>query len=68
MTLDRRLTWRKHIKNKTDACKGLLINITNKYKHTTTANTILMKWTYTGVIRPKLTYGCMIWEPSIKLN
>ena len=37
LTLDRRLTWRPHIKNKIDACKGQLLKIINKYKHTTSA-------------------------------
>ena len=36
-------------------CKAMLINITNKYRHTHThkAKPKLMKWIYTGVIRPK---------------
>ena len=60
LTLDRRLNWREHINNKIDICKGLLLNITLKYKHTHRAKPKLMKWIYTVVIRPKLTYGSLI--------
>ena len=28
----------------------------------------LAKWAYTGVVRPKLLYGCMIWGKSINTN
>ena len=31
-----------------------MLNITNKYRHTHKAKPKLMKWIYTGVIRPKL--------------
>ena len=27
-----------------------------------------MKWTYTGIVRPKITYGCMIWGHKINLK
>ena len=43
ITLNRRLTCITHIKNKVDSLKGLLINITNKYKHTSTAKPKHMK-------------------------
>ena len=35
----------------------MLLNITNKYRHTHKAKPKLMKWIYAGVIRPKLTYA-----------
>ena len=50
VTLDRALNWREHIKGKLGICKGLLINIINKYRHTPKAKPKLMKWIYTGVI------------------
>ena len=43
----------------------MLLNITNKYRHTHKAKPVLMKWIYTGVIRPKLTYACLIWGNKI---
>ena len=68
LTLNQRLSWRQHINDKINTCKGLLLNITNKYRHTSKAKPTLMKWIYTGVIRPKLTYGGLIWGPDIKTN
>ena len=65
VTLDRRLSWRDHINDKISTCKAMLLNITNKYRHTHKAKPILMKWIYTGVIRPKLTYACVIWGNKI---
>ena len=32
--LDRRLNWREHINDKVSTCKAILLNITNKYRHT----------------------------------
>ena len=60
VTLDRRLNWRDHVNDKISTCKAMLLNITNKYRHTHRAKPILMKWIYTGVIRPKSTYACLI--------
>ena len=32
--LDKRLSWRDHINDKISTCKAMLLNITNKYRHT----------------------------------
>ena len=60
--LDRWLSWRDHINDKISTCKAILLNIMNKYRHTLKPKPKLMKWIFTGVIRPKLTYACLIWE------
>ena len=65
VTLDKRLSWRSHINDKINTCKAMLLNITNKYRHTHKAKPKLMKWIYTGVIRPKLTYACLTWRNKI---
>ena len=65
VTLDKILSWRSHIDDKINACKAMLLNITNKYRHTHKAKPKLMKWIYTGVIRPKLTYACLTWGNKI---
>ena len=61
LTPDRRLNWRQHINSKVKYLQRLLLNITNKYRHTIKSKSIFKKWIDTGVIRPKLTYGCLIW-------
>ena len=47
VTLDKRLSWRSHINEKINTCKTMLLNITNKYRHTHKAKPKLMKWIYT---------------------
>ena len=65
VTLDNRLCWSYHINDKIITCKAMLLNITSKYRHTHKAKPKLMKWIYTGVIRPKLTYACLTWGHKI---
>ena len=65
MTLDKRLSWRAHINYKISTCKTMLLNITNKYRQRHKAKPKLMKWIYTGVIRPKLTNASLTWGNNI---
>ena len=48
VTLDKRLSSRDHINDKISTCKAMLLNITNKYRHTHKAKPKLMKDLYRG--------------------
>ena len=65
LTFTSKLRWGKHIKNKINAAKGKIF----KYKGFMKANwgppQKSMRWLYTGVIRPGITYGCLIWGKAV---
>ena len=59
--MDHKLSWTTHIENKIKACKRLL------HKVRATAGSLwglspkLALWLYKSIVRPKLTYGCLVW-------
>ena len=68
VTLDRELKWKKHINNKIKKAKGLIMklaNITNAYWG---PRPKLMKWAYTGVVRPMISYAAMNWAHIAELD
>ena len=62
VTLDARLLWRKHVHKKIKKAEALLA----KMAHLTAAywgpRPKLLKWTWTGMVRPILSYAAMIWS------
>ena len=64
VTLDNQLTWQKHIDNKVSSTKRLLMLARNALAHTWGPNPKYMKWLYTSVIRPRITYGCFVWSKA----
>ena len=68
LTIDRKLTWRAHIEDKLQTCKKLMLFINAKLRGLQAPKPKLSKWAYTGVIRPKLLYGCMIWGKCLNTN
>ena len=61
VTLDSRLLWTNHIHNKVKKAKALLA----KTSHITAAywgpSPKLLRWAYTGIVRPVVTYAAMTW-------
>ena len=61
MTLDCKLNWTHHIKEKSKKAKSLLYLTKRAISSTWGPQPVLMKWAYTGIVRPRLTYGCHLW-------
>ena len=65
LTFTSKLRWGKHIKNKIAIAKKKIF----KYKGCMKANwgppQRSMRWLYTGVIRPGITYGCLVWGRAV---
>jgi hypothetical protein len=64
-TITNKLTWNEHIDNKIKMAKRKLF----KYKSVMKANwgppQEMVRWLYTGVVRPGIIYGCLIWGSKI---
>ena len=66
--LDRELKWRPHLTHKITASKRLLMkmaNITNAYWG---PRPKLMKWAYTGIVRPALSYAALAWGHAVEAD
>lgn len=50
-----------HINGNIDECRSLLTILSGSVRHTFGPKPKLVKWVYTGVIRPKLLYACQAW-------
>ena len=61
MTIDRKLNWTSHIKQKSKMAKSLLYLSKRAVGSTWGPQPYLAKWAYTGIVRPKLTFGCHLW-------
>jgi hypothetical protein len=64
ITLDSKATFKLHIQNKFKEAKMKLIQIRNATGKEWGPNPYMMRWLYTGVVRPAITYGCMIWAKA----
>ena len=62
--IDSKLNWNKHIEEKINKCKRFLMKTVHETRANFGPKPSLMKWGYTGLVRPILTYGAMIWGHS----
>jgi hypothetical protein len=65
VTLDNKLSWKPHITHKLATAKGQLVRLLSEMRGTFGTKPKLVKWAYTGVVRPKLTYVCMTWSNGL---
>ena len=65
MFLDEKLTFGQHINNKIRKCKNHLFALKSIIGQKWGPNPQMMRWAYTGIVRPKLTYGCHLWSHKI---
>ena len=65
MILDEKLSFGPHINNKINKCKQHLYALQRVIGQKYGPNPHLMRWAYTGIVRPKLTYGCHLWSHKL---
>ena len=63
--IDDELSWKHHITTKIDKCRNLMAIISANVRHTFGPKPKLVRWAYTGVVRPKLIYACQAWANKI---
>ena len=61
VTLDSNLKWRPHFDNKIKKSKRLLMKMANVTRAYWGPKPKLMKWAYTGIVRPALSYAALAW-------
>lgn len=59
--LDSKLTWAPHIKYKLQKVKKLLFAFKQVVGKEFGPNPQYMRWLYTGIVRPSLCYGSLVW-------
>ena len=63
--LDSKLHWRQHILNKIKSSKRLLMNIACITNKSFGPCPKIMRWAFTGIVRPALTYGALVWSHEL---
>ena len=66
LKLHHKLNWKPHIQNKIKNAKKHLMCIRNGFGSTWGPPPHINLWLYTGVVRPALTYGAVVWAHSTR--
>ena len=61
VTLDVELTWAEHIESKIKKAKRLLMKMSSITRAYWGPKPKLMRWAYTGIVRPAISYAALIW-------
>ena len=61
VTLDKELKWQTHIHNKIKKAKALLMKLAHLTYSYWGPQPKLMRWSYTGIVRPMVSYAAMTW-------
>ena len=61
VTLDSKLHWKKHIDDKINKGKKFVAQVANITRKNWGPKPKLMRWAYTGIVRPMVCYAAMTW-------
>jgi len=65
LTLDNKLTWNAHISNTVKKANAVMNICRKMIGKTWGLNPKSCKWTYTAIVRPIISYGCLIWMKAV---
>ena len=68
LTLDSKLNWSIHVKEKAIACKRFLFMVARITRDSFGPAPKMMRWAYHSIVRPMLTYGALCWAHKIDAN
>ena len=63
--IDDELNWKQHISSKIEKCRNLMAIISANVRHNFGPKPKLVRWAYTGVVRPKLLHAFQAWANKI---
>ena len=66
VTLDKELKWKPHVNLKIKKAKNLIMKMANITREYWGPQPKLMRWAYTGIVRPTLTYAALTWGHAIE--
>ena len=66
VTLDKELKWQHHIDNKIKKAKSLLMKMASITYSYWGPKPKLMRWMFTGIVRPMISYAAMVWAHQIE--
>ena len=66
VTLDKELKWKTHIDNKILKAKCLLMKMAGITHSYWGPQPKLMRWMYTGIVRPVISYAAMVWAHKLE--
>lgn len=64
--IDSKLTWKEHLSSKIKKANNTLWACKRAFSNTWGLKPKIHHWIYTGIVRPMITYGAIIWWPVTK--
>ncbi len=62
------LSWNKHVTERVNKCRGLLFKCKGTINRRWGLNPAKVDWIYKAIIRPKVTYGAVVWGTSLTVG
>ena len=64
--IHRNLRWHRHVKQRVDKGRALLMKCKNVINQKWGLTPKKMEWIYKAIVRPKITYGAVVWAASLR--